>query len=798
METGIKILVIDDEQGLRDMLSFELGQQGYAVTTASSGEEGIEKAKANEFDLIITDIKMPGIDGVTVLEEIKKINPEIEVIIMTGYGTIENVVSSLRFGVFDFINKPFNIDEMQHSVKKAVDNYQLKKKVALLNKNLIEKNTELEKAKNSLEEKVQERTKELKISEQKYRRIIDDSFDPIITLNDRTEITGWNKGAELTFGYKESDVLGKKADVLFSQKREISEKSIWEELREKKFIRNFITKALTGNNESIYINITASNIEDEGISMIIRDITQEKKIDRMKSEFVSNVSHELRTPLTSVKGAVELVLGGSEGPVSDSQRELLTIVKNNTLRLIKLISDLLDLSKIESGRIEMEIMPRNIIDIIKNTISEIKSLADQKQITLSFNSPEQLPEVCCDEDRIKQVLINIIGNAIKFTPAKKSIVISVEENKEELQINITDTGMGIAEEHVDMVFEKFKQVDSSSTRSAGGTGLGLPITKSIIEAHKGRIWVESELGKGSTFSFTLPKIIKEGVIETVKPIEKGQLKQISLKEIIQKPHFIIDKILVVDDDEDLARIIKRHLEKEKYEITIAHSGAEAVKKAIEIKPQLITLDILMKGMDGFAVAELLKQNPDTKDIPIVIVSAIFEKEKGYKLGAVDYITKPFDPDKLIASIKNIEVQIQAQMSKRKVLVVDDDPDIVMVLTISLNEKGYSVLNAYDGLQAVALAKKENPDIIVLDLMLPEIDGFEVIKMLKKDPGTAHIPIIVITARTVENGKKAVKMGANEYLIKPFSVKSMLEELDKVIKKEELGGKNYGKKNTCSR
>lgn len=781
-----KILVIDDDKPILDMLGRQLGNQGYEVIGVSCGKDGIEKIKSEEFDAVITDVRMPDMDGLSVISEIKKINPNIEVIVSTGFGSMEVAVESIKVGAFDFVNKPFGIEEMAATVKKAVDSYHSKKMISLLNDNLNDAYLKLEQARDGLEEKVQERTKELALSEKKYRSIIDGSFDPIILLDKSMQIISWNKGAELTFGFKETEMQSKPFEFLIADEKNNFRRSFGSQLENQDFLKNKITRCITNGNETIYVNITASKLENEETSIILRDITQEKKVDQMKTDFVSNVSHELRTPLTSIKGAVELVLGGSEGEIHGSAKELLEIARNNTIRLIKLISNLLDISKIESGKIEMEIKPCDVLELIQETLKEIKPVTDKKNLSLTLVDKVKNHQIHCDKDRIKQVIINLITNAAKFTTEKASIQVSLEENEKEIKISVIDTGMGISQENIKKLFERFQQVDSSSTRKQGGTGLGLSISKSIVEAHKGKIWVESELNKGSTFSFTILKGKEELPVAAV--VKAG----ISAQPVDSKHLYSVKRILVVDDEEDLARVIRGHLEKKGYEVIVANSGLDAVKKAVELKPQLITLDILMPNMDGYSVAEILKQNPKTKDIPIVVVSVLFEKERGYKLGVSDYITKPFEPEQLYDSIKKIENQMSKDMQKKKVLIVDDDPDIVAVLSMSMHEKDYFVLNAYDGLQAISLTKKEKPDIVVLDLMLPEIDGFEVIKALKEDPETKDIPILVVTARTIEDRIKAIKMGVEEYLIKPFTLRTLFEELDKILKTEEE--KKEGKTN----
>jgi PAS domain S-box-containing protein len=782
MSIQAKILVIDDEKSIRDMLSLALGKHGHTVLTAQNGKEGLEKSKQDKIDLAIVDINMPEIDGIAFLGEIKKIDPETDVIVMTGYGTAEKAIASLKLGASDFINKPAKLEEIFASVEKILEKKELKRKFAWMTEELKKSNVELEKAKDNLEEKVKERTAELERSEAKYRKIADDSFDPIISLNNKKEIKTWSKGAELTFGYKDYEVLGELINTLTPPAKIEEESQMFSKLTEKGFIKNWITQRVTKEGRVIDVNITMSLLGAEGVSVVLRDITREKEIDRMKTDFVSNVSHELRTPLTSVKGAVELLLKKIQGELTPSQEEFLTIIKKNTSRLIRLINDLLDLSKIESGRIEMQMKLTRLVPLINEVIETTKPLAEEKNIILKAFLPDESLAISFDEDKIKQVLINLIGNSVKFTPSAGRISIIAEDKEKEVQIAVTDTGIGIAQENWGKIFEKFQQVDTSATRAAGGTGLGLAISKSIIEAHQGKIWLESELGKGSKFILTLPKMREKDIGETLKQTLPAE---IPISPLVYKPAFTIKKVLVIDDDIDLARVIKGHLEEGGYGVITAHSGLDGIKMALTYQPDIITLDILMPHMDGFTVAEILRQNPKTKNIPIIIVSVVQEKEKGYRLGVADYITKPFDPIRLVDGIKKVEVQINQEKLSKRILIVDDEPDTVSILTALLAEQGYLTFKAYDGIEAIMLAKREKPDIIILDLMMPEMDGFEVIKKLKSDIETNQIPIVVLTARDLKTDKiKALELGATEYLTKPFSTENLLTEIMEALSPEK--------------
>lgn len=772
-----RVLVVDDEVEICNLLSRELTRYNYEVATAHTGEEALQKIAETTFHVVLSDLKMPGMGGVAFIRALKKVSPETEVIVVTAYGSMDSVMECFREGAFDYILKPFSIVEVHHKTAKALDRFHSKAAMKLLNDNLTATYVELEKLKESLEQKVEERTEALARSEKSYRQIIDGSFDPIITIDAKDAISGWNKGAELTFGYAAAETVGHPAAMLFLLRPEQVMRSIRERVAaEQGYIRNYITRCLTRGTNEIDVNITASLLDDGTVSCIMRDITREKKIEQLKADFVSNVSHELRTPLTSVKGAVELILSGAEGAVPDSQKELLNIVRNNAVRLIKLISELLDISKIESGKMQMEIKPGDLAPVLKSVRDEMNPLAAKKRITLRLDLPERLPYADFDDQRIRQVLTNLIGNAIKFTPDEGTIVVSSAVQGNEVRISVADTGMGISRENHDMIFEKFRQVDSSSTRAAGGTGLGLSITKSIIEAHHGRIWLESELGQGSTFHVAIP-------VSEITPQQPDAAALDAVLNAASAQEFAIRRILVVDDDKDLTTIISAHLEKKGYEIAIANSGMDAIKKAIDLQPELILLDLLMPQVDGYFVAKLLKQNPRTKDIPIVIISAVFDQEQCFRIGIADYITKPFDSKALYEIIGRIEKQVKGEHLRKKVLVVDDDPDIIAVLTLSLTERNYSVLNAYDGIQAIALAKKEKPDLIILDLMIPSVDGFSVIKAVKGDPEIAAIPIIVITGRTIDDREKAMQLGARQYLIKPFTMRILYEELDKIMDKE---------------
>jgi PAS domain S-box-containing protein len=635
-----RILVIDDEPGIREMICFVFQNEGYELLTAQDGREGIKMVSTDAPDVVISDIKMPGMDGISALKEIKNINPDLEVILSTGFANIETAIEGLRAGAFDFVKKPFDIDEIRRVVARAFDKSILRKTINELNQTLRSSNENLERLKNSLEEKVQERTRDLSKTQAKYKSVIENSYDPIITLDSRAKITGWNKGAECSFGFSREEALGRQIDTILLDGLGKDGITLWDRLKTENFVKNYIMHGITRTKEEIYFDITASNIEGEGVSVILRDITREKKIEQMKVDFVSNLSHELRTPLTSINGSLELIQGGYAGSMTDEQKEFLNIISKNMTRLTGLVNDLLDLSVIQSGKVSVDLRVNDFQRIIDAAINAIKPTAEKKKVAVAYRGPGAPVEMLCDEVKIKQVLTNILGNAIKFTSEEGSVFVEADKRNDEFVVKVIDTGIGIAREQFERIFEAFTQVDSSPTRSAGGAGLGLSISKSIIDAHKGRIWVESSPGKGSAFFFSLPA--KNAGADTVHqpspPAEKTSA---------------IQRIMVVEDDDDVARVIRGHLEKEGFEVAVVSLGAEVIKRASDFKPQLITLDILLSDISGRNVGQLLKNDPDTRNVPIVIISAVLDKAEALEFGAKDYIPKPVEFRELLNCINRI-------------------------------------------------------------------------------------------------------------------------------------------------
>ncbi len=330
--------------------------------------------------------------------------------------------------------------------------------------------------------------------------------------------------------------------------------------------------------------------------------------------------------------------------------------------------------------------------------------------------------------------------------------------------NVADTGTGISAQDRKKLFTRFFRVDSSTTRDIGGTGLGLTIAKSIVEMHGGKIWVESEIGKGSTFSFTLP---------AVASVESPRVHPDTLPGTGHK------KILVVDDEPDVAQLVRVYLKKSGYEVIVSTSGREALDKARQERPDLITLDVLLPDMDGFTVLERLKAEPDTASIPVLVLTIVQDRDKAIRLGAVEYLTKPIDEARLLDCVR----QILPKTAKKKILIADDDPDFLHFLDATLRQKGYETILCSDGATAVVQLSKERPALLLLDIKMPEVDGYGVLQILKRSKETCDVPVIVMTgveSEMKEGGGKVLALGASRFLTKPFSLDYLVGEIQKLI------------------
>ena len=465
--------------------------------------------------------------------------------------------------------------------------------------------------------------------------------------------------------------------------------------------------------------------------------------DQLKSEFLANMSHELRTPLNSIIGFSKVLLKNIDGPLTDLQKTDITSIHESGKHLLELINDLLDISKIEAKKMVLNKEAVDIYEVINNILSTHHILAKEKNLDLIVDLDEALPMVFGDHTRIKQIILNVLSNAIKFTD-QGSITLRVETGGADLLFSVKDTGIGIKQEDAPKVFEKFRQVDGSAARKAGGTGLGMPIAKEFVEMHGGKVWFESVSGKGTTFYFTLP--VKEGT-KTEKFQEKEKVAA-ATKEKEGIP------ILAIEDELDIITLYDRYLSEEGYKVIGNPDPDTALDKAKEIKPFAIILDIMMPKKSGWDVIRELKQDPETKDIPIIISSIIENKKLGFALGATDYLVKPINENDLLKTLAKL-----AGTAKR-ICIIEDNPLDVKLLKRMLGEEKYFFIIANTGREGLEKVRKQKPDLIILDIMLPEMDGFQFLNEVRNDASLARIPIIVMTQMDLFEIRGKVLSGEN--------------------------------------
>ncbi len=546
-----------------------------------------------------------------------------------------------------------------------------------------------------------------------------------------------------------ADMLNRNNQELEAQSEELQEQS--EELQAQ-------TQELQQKSEELQ----QQNIELEAQKKQVESANQ------LKSEFLSNMSHELRTPLNSIMALSQVLIMQTKNILDKEQYSYLEIVRRNGKNLLSLINDILDLSKIEAGKMEIIPKPMSVGQLLEITKENLMSLAALKNIQLELTVPAGLPKIESDETKLHQVLTNIVGNAVKFTE-EGSVKILVKQNAENVFISVSDTGIGISKEMLPHVFDEFRQGDGTTSRRYEGTGLGLAIAYKITKVLGGDIKVESVLGEGSVFTIRIPI----GWHENIQALNSN------IEFISPTSPTNGSTILVVDDDPVTVQMISTYLKEEGFNTLIAHSGKEALQLAEKHQPFAITLDVIMPEMDGWEVLQKLKSNTKTKHIPVIAISVSNERDTGFALGAVGYIQKPIDRKILISEIKKV-VEVP-----ESVLIVDDNEFERNEMAKIIESEQMNTVLAKDGKECLKILKTKIPDVLVLDLMMPGINGFEVIKSIRANDQTKDLPVIVVTAKDLSVEDKASLSGKISSMITKSEAtqQELFHEIKRVI--EEL-------------
>jgi len=622
----------------------------------------------------------------------------------------------------------------------------------------------------------EERTKlDQRLRDQHFytRSLIESNIDALMTTDPRGIITDVNKQTEALTGCTRDELIGAPFKNYFTDPRR-AEAGIHRVLSEGK-VTNYELTARARNGVETVVSYNATTLHDrdrslQGVFAAARDVTELKRFEqtlrqknaeleaanRMKSEFLANMSHELRTPLNAIIGFSEVLKDGLLGDMTDQQRGFIGDIFNSGKHLLLLINDILDLSKVEAGKMLLDLEVLAVETLLKNSLSIVREKAAARQVRLSMHA-EGLGSVNADGRKLKQIVYNLLSNAVKFSgeggevtlrakvvpragvgtlsgPWAARICASPESNEPEfLELSVTDTGIGISPEGLEKLFQPFSQIDSGLARKFEGTGLGLAMVKLLAELHGGSVAVQSAVGQGSCFTVWIP-------LRSSEPASDDR----SLRNRSNLP-LGVPLALIVEHDVQAAELIRLQLEAEGFGVLHASTAESAMAIAKESALALITLEVMLPDTDGWQFLTQLKRVPSLARVPVLIISIVADRNQGLALGAAAVLEKPISRQELLDALTRLGLYPVPQGDTLSVLIIDDDPAAVELIAVRLAGLDVVVERAYGGREGIAAARRLRPDLIVLDLMMPDVNGFDVVDELRQQTETAHVPIMVLTA-----------------------------------------------------
>ena len=609
------------------------------------------------------------------------------------------------------------------------------------------------------------------------RSLLESNIDALMTTDLRGIITDINRQMEALTGCTRDELIGAPFKNYFTDP-DRAQAGINRVLSEGR-VTNYELTARARDGTLTVVSYNASTFHDrdrvlQGVFAAARDMTELKRFEqtlqqknvelqdasRMKSEFLANMSHELRTPLNAIIGFSEILRDGLIGDLSDQQRGFIGDIFSSGTHLLSLINDILDLSKVEAGKMLLDLEPVPISSWLRNSLSIVREKAAERQVRLTLLGDSEIGDFYADSRKVKQIVYNLLSNAVKFTSDKGQVTLTVSrvprsavgtlstgwshrtfplaanDYGEFIQISVSDSGIGIEPEDLQQLFRPFSQIDSGLARKFEGTGLGLAMVKLLVDLHGGTLAVESAVGTGSCFTVWLP--LRDAVADE------------PAVAVAPRPAVLPGErlALVVEDDQHSAELIRMQLEAEGFKVLHAPSAERALTVAAEQPVSLITLDIMLPDMDGWEFLRRIKELPDLRRIPVVIISIVAESDRGTALGASAVMQKPVSRQDLIDSLSDLGLLPIGESQSLKVLVADDDPSAVELIAVRMSGFPVTLLRAYGGREAIDVAQRELPQLIVLDLMMPEVNGFDVVHALQSNEDTAHIPVLVVTAKNI--------------------------------------------------
>ena len=699
----------------------------------------------------------------------------------------------------------------------------------------------------SLELRVAERTAELhganiglRDSAARIQSIVDTVVDGILTIDEHGTVQTLNPAAERIFGYASAEVLGQNINMLMPEpyRREhdayLARYHATGEARVIGIGREVLGQRKDGSTFPLDLAVSEMNLHGERLyTGVVRDITVRRRAEaeieqknmaleqasRAKSDFLANMSHELRTPLNSIIGCSEMLRDGVLGPLAEQHSGFVADIFDAGSHLLALINDILDLSKVEAGMLQLEVDVIDIAALLKASTLIVREKAMAHQIRLENRLDAALGAMLGDERKVKQMVYNLLANAVKFTPEGgtvrlyarrchradvgldasrpgRMLPLAPGEDATFLEITVEDSGVGIAKDDLAKLFVPFTQVDTSSARHHAGTGLGLSLVRRLAELHGGTVGVTSRVGTGSRFSVWLPYRSAPASGRALAPEEApadSSLLERSLPDAVELQVSALPTVplaLVVEDDDPMAELIEAELRAEGFSVIRASTGEEGLVRAAKSRPQLITLDIFLPEMDGWEFMRRLKADPKLADTPVVIITVSQDLDHGLALGARRVLQKPFVRQDLLTALAGLLDQ-RADAAQAKVLVVDDNVKAVELVANMLEAEGHSVLRAYGGAEAIETARRSRPDLVILDLVMPHVSGFEVASTLRSGAETAGIPILVLTAKDLTANDRTHLAGEVNAIMQKssFSRDQLLAELRRALPRRAANAKD---------
>jgi CheY-like chemotaxis protein len=814
---GPRLLVAEDNDDNRYSLTLLLELEGYRnIVFAETGEEALLLLGQEDFDLLLLDIMMPKVDGYQVLERLKSQgrvhNPPV--IMISALNDIESIVRCIELGAEDYLPKPFDAVLLRARIGASLEKKRLRDEAHARTRELSQSVKELSalgevsQAINSTLDletvltSIVTKAVQLSGSEagtiytfdeslQEFRLRATHGMDEavIAAIRDRRVAAGKTaigKAAAARAPLQIPDVL-KQATLVLDVIVRAGYRSmlVVPLLRADQIVGALVVRRKVPGefpNSTVELLRTFADqsvlaIQNARLFGEIEEKSRELiKASQHKSQFLANMSHELRTPLNAIIGVTEMLREDARDLKREDEFEPLDRVLGAGRHLLALINDILDLSKIEAGRMELHLESFPLVPVIQDVAKTIEPMATKNGNRIVIECPADLDTMHADQTRFRQCLLNLASNANKFTE-KGTITIDARQGQESgrdwITLAVADTGIGMTPEQMGKLFQEFSQASSRTASKYGGTGLGLAISRHFCRMMGGDITMESEPGEGSTFTIRLPRIVQG--VET--PVTQGRAEARAepvhrIAEDAEEP-----LILVVDDDATARDLVVRHLERAGFAAVAARGGQEGLRLVRELRPAAVTLDIMMPDLDGWTVLAAIKGDPALASTPVVLMSIVDQKNRGYALGAADYLVKPVDRAKLIETLTNICGSISG-----RALLVDDDEVVRRGVRHALVPIGWQVTEAENGQVAVEALAIARPDVIILDLMMPKMDGFEFLDELRSRPDWPDIPVVVITAKDLTEKDRARLNGGVERIIQKSDRDEMLRQLTREISK----------------